>query len=343
MMVMALALLVVGLGLSAFFSGSETGFYRASRLRILMDAMQGDQVSRHMLFLTNRPPLFVATALVGNNTANYLTSLAIVLISKETLGAAGPMTEVAASIFFSPLVFVYGELMPKNLFYQAPNFLLRLASRWFLFFAVIFAPVSALLWLLGRFLEYLVGQSPEKVRLALARKELQDVFEEGQSAGILHPTQLQLAQNFFMVANRSVTQSMIPMSRVQKISRDATRHEALDRANKLKMTEIVVSDDVTGNLIGYLRTMEMVINDRSSSLARFINPLPEIGVQEPHGEALMRLEASGELLGKVVDESGKVIGVVSLDALTSPLLGGSLSSLHGPATTTDFLVDIQAT
>lgn len=343
MMAAAVVLLFIGLGLSAFFSGSETGFYRASRLRILMDAMQGDRVSRHMLFLTNRPPLFVATALVGNNTANYLTSLAIVLISKETLGAMGPMSEVAASIFFSPLVFVYGELMPKNLFYQAPNFLLRLASRWFLFFAVIFAPVSGMLWLLGRFLEYLVGQSPEKVRLALARKELQNVLEEGQSVGILHPTQLQLAQNFFLVANRPVNQSMIPLARIQKISRDATRYEALERANKLKMTEIAVSDVNSEKLIGYLRTMEMVINDRSSSLSPFINPLPEIGIQEPHGEALMRLEASGELMAKVVDETGTTVGIVSLDALTSPLLGGSLSSLHGPATTTDFQVDIQAT
>ncbi len=342
MILFAILLLFGGLALSAFFSGSETGFYRASRLRIVMDAMQGDRVSRRMLYLTNRPPLFVATALVGNNTANYITSLAVVLISKQVLGG-GTVTEVAASIFFSPLVFVYGELMPKNLFYQAPNFLLRLASRWFLFFAFLFAPLSALLWLLGRLLEWFVGQSPEKVRLALARKELQDVFEEGQSAGILHPTQLQLAQNFFMLATRPVLQSMTPLARVPKIHRDATRREALERANKLKMTEIAVVDERDQGLVGYLKTVELVINDQASSMTKFLNPLLEISASESYGEAIMQLQSSGESMAKIVDQTGNCLGIITLDALMSPLLGGSLSSLHGPTTTTDFPVDIQAT
>ena len=133
MIVTGIVLLIVGIGLSAFFSGSETGFYRASRLRIVMDALQGDKVSKRMLFLTNHPPLFVATALVGNNTANYITSLAIVLLAKSIIGP-GLLIELAASVFFSPVVFIYGELMPKHLFYQAPNSLLRMASRWFLVF-----------------------------------------------------------------------------------------------------------------------------------------------------------------------------------------------------------------
>lgn len=342
MMVGAIFLLVIGIGLSAFFSGSETGFYRASRLRIVMDAMQGDKVSRRMLYFTNRPALFVATALVGNNTANYITSLAIVLLSKSIFGS-GAMMEIAASILFSPIVFVYGELMPKNLFYQAPNFLLRAASRWFLFFAVVFAPLSALLWLLSRVLERLVGQSPEKLRLALARKELEDVLEEGHHVGILHPTQLQLAQNFFLVATRPVLQSMTPLSRTHVIPRNTTRFEALQRAQRLKMTEIAVANERTGELAGYIRTVEMIVNDRTSSLARFIYPLPEISTKELHGEAIMQLQSSGQQMARVVDKQGQTLGVVTLDALTGPLLGGSLATLQGPSTTTDFPVDIQAT
>jgi len=35
------ALLAIGMGLSAFFSGSETGFYRVTRVRLVMDAKSG--------------------------------------------------------------------------------------------------------------------------------------------------------------------------------------------------------------------------------------------------------------------------------------------------------------
>ena len=34
---------LVGLLLSALFSGAETGFYRATRLRLVLDAMGGDR------------------------------------------------------------------------------------------------------------------------------------------------------------------------------------------------------------------------------------------------------------------------------------------------------------
>ena len=45
-MIYALVLFVVGVFLSAFFSGSETGFYRATRVRLTMDAISGDNQVR---------------------------------------------------------------------------------------------------------------------------------------------------------------------------------------------------------------------------------------------------------------------------------------------------------
>ena len=66
-MIVAIVLLAVGIFLSAFFSGSETGFYRASRVRIVMAGLDGDRVSKYLLKLINNPTLFVATTLIGNN------------------------------------------------------------------------------------------------------------------------------------------------------------------------------------------------------------------------------------------------------------------------------------
>ena len=62
-----------GLILSALFSGSEIGFYRIPRVRLRLDALEGDFIARGLLWLTNYPTLFVATTLIGNNIANYIT------------------------------------------------------------------------------------------------------------------------------------------------------------------------------------------------------------------------------------------------------------------------------
>jgi len=87
---LALFLLAAGIFLSAFFSGSETGFYRVSRIRLVLDGLGGDRMARLILWMTNNPSLFVATTLIGNNLANYMTSLAIVLLTTSAVGASIP-------------------------------------------------------------------------------------------------------------------------------------------------------------------------------------------------------------------------------------------------------------
>ena len=150
-MIYMLMVFLVGLFLSAFFSGSETGFYRATRVRVALDGLSGDLVSRVLLWLTNNPTLFVATALVGNNVANYLTSLAIVMASQRLFGNDPSVADLIAPVIMAPIVFIYGELLPKNLYFHAPNRLLRRGGLLFVVFGVLCAPIVALLWLMGRF------------------------------------------------------------------------------------------------------------------------------------------------------------------------------------------------
>ena len=322
----AIILFLIGLGLSAFFSGSETGFYRASRVRLVMDAIEGDRTSQRLLYFSNHPPLFVATTLVGNNAANYLTSLAIVLGAKA-LFETGAAVEMSASICLSPVIFVYGELMPKSLYFQAPNRLLLKGGSLFFIFAILFAPISAVLWGLGRLLERLLGQSPEKIRLALAKKELGEVLIEGQHAGILHSTQLYLAHNFFLTATKTVRDSATPLSKLVTVSRESDVASALAVAEKSRLTEIAVYDPAAGDLSGYLRTVELMVQPNTKSIVHTINPLIEVLVDDLIGSAIMRLQGAREQMARVVDNQGKTFGVISLDALVAPLLSGPSLSL----------------
>ena len=182
----ALCLGVGGLLLSAFFSGSETGFYRATRLRLVLDAMAGDRIARGLLFLTNHPALFVATALVGNSVANYMISLAAVIAIDRAALPAPQAAEIVASIVLAPVVLVYGELLaqkpvPAGAEPLAPPRrravpLVRRRSS---------SPLAGLLWLLGRLLARVTGTSREPVRLVLAQRELRQILAEGHEAGIL--------------------------------------------------------------------------------------------------------------------------------------------------------------
>ncbi len=313
-----LAMLLVGVFLSAFFSGSETGFYRVNRLRLVMDGMGGDWVARCLLWLTNNPALFIATTLVGNNMANYLTSLAIVLLIGEVWDEE--WVELVGPVAVSPLVFVYCELLPKNLFYLAPNRLLRRGGLLFLLFAILFAPVSALLWALGRVLQRLVGASPSQARLALARKELQKIFEEGHEIGILLPAQRTLAQNLFAVAGRPVIQFATPIARVASVKLGMKKSEVLRLARRHRVSAMPVRDSTGPEPIGYLRIADVCLEE--SETITSVRPMLKFRQTEPHSAALIRMQSDKETLARVVDDKDSTVALLPLNKLTEPLFRG---------------------
>ncbi len=314
-----LALAASGLFLSAFFSGSEIAFYRATRLRLLLDALGGDPISRGLLWLNNHPAMFVATTLVGNNTANYVTSFAIVMgVSKA---GGGFTAELIGPLLLAPVLFVYGELLPKNMCLQAPNRLLRRSGPLFLFCVGLFAPVSLLLWGLNKVLERLVGQAPEQVRLTLARRELQGALEEGHEAGILHPAQRGLAQGIFAVAHQPVARFTTPLEQLPRARSDMTKREILRLARRYRIAVVAVeSPEVRGQLIGYVRVIDLGLSeaDDVGPLRRLL----DVRDDTSHVAVLMRLQSAKENLARVVDAAGKTVGIVTADRLREPLLGG---------------------
>ena len=317
-MTAAIILFAVGLFLSAFFSGSETGFYRATRLRVVLDARSGDLVARLLLWLMNNPSLFVATTLVGNNAANYLTSLAIVLGAQALFPGPGHAAELIAPVALAPVLFVYAELLPKHLFLNAPNRLLRLGGPLFLAATVLFFPVAALLWVFNHLLARFLREAPQEVRLKLARRELRRILEEGHAAGILHPSQRQLAQGIFAVANVPVWRYAVPVAGVPRAKADMSKDDVLRLARRYRLAVVPVeSVEKPGELIGYYRTIDLALDPSPEPAPP--HPLMEIPDTISHLGALMRMRSGGHGLAKVVGGEGETLGVVTAEELTEPL------------------------
>ena len=67
-----LALLVVCLGLSGFFSASETAFIALPRARLMHLVRSGRPGADRVSHIIQRPERFLATVLLGNNLVNIL-------------------------------------------------------------------------------------------------------------------------------------------------------------------------------------------------------------------------------------------------------------------------------
>ena len=101
----ALALFLIGVRLTAFFSGIETGFYRASRLRLGIDAQGGDPLAKRIRWFSQNASHFVVTTLVGNNIANYLLTAAVGLAAARAGLEEGMVVEIFSTLLIAPIVF----------------------------------------------------------------------------------------------------------------------------------------------------------------------------------------------------------------------------------------------
>lgn len=316
MLTVVVPLFVTGMLLSGFFSGSETGLYRVTRVRLAMDGMSGDPVSRGLLWLINNPALFVATTLIGNNLANYLVSYSIVLGTQLIMGH-NVAAEVIAPLIVAPFVFVYGELLPKNLYYLAPNQLLRGGGPLFLLFGIVFAPVSALLWLLGRVLQRVVGESPEFVRLRLARNEVRELLEEGHEIGILKPAQRRIAEAVFESGSEPIARFCTSPTRMSIANRNDERSTLLRTARRHHSPQLLVYSADKKQLLGFVRVVD--VYRQKSDWQSAIRPLFELKHTDTLLSAAMKLQDNKANVAQVVDSQGKSLGLVTFRQLTDAL------------------------
>ena len=316
-MVGSLALFLLGLRLSAFFSGAETGFYRASHLRLSIDAHAGDRVAARIMWFVRNPGYFVATTLVGNNVANYLTTLAIGLAAVTLFPAHAGWLEIVATLSLAPLVFIFGELVPKNLYYRAPTSLLRRDAMWFVFFYRLFLVVSfPLIWITKLF-ERFGNLEKEQRELVLGRSRLVQVLSQGHREGLLSEVQNRLVHGLMHTAAQPVSSSMTPTSRVLGVPEDASRPEVLEFARRYGVPNVAIKRaDTDDGWYGYLRVVDLAVSRRPHT--SLVREMPRIEASASKLEALLALREAGEAYG-VVFSGTQVAGIVSERGLVEQL------------------------
>lgn len=321
-MTYAIVVFFLGLALSAFFSGSETGFYRAPRLRLVIDGVGGDKTARGLLWASNHPEAFVATALVGNNLANYFASSAIVAGAAVLMPAAGLGGEMLLTLVMAPVVFIFGELLPKRAFLQAPYRLLRRCAGGLALAAVTLAAPSSLLWLASRGVSLLTGTQVQPLRMSVRRRELTDAFAEGQAVGLLSPAQRGLATATFSLGGTPLREFMTPVSRQPRLATKATPAEVLSLARSRHFDAWPVEPTPGAAGHRYVRASRLLTATESQVGLPF-EPMTELGDSTPFLQALTQLESSGQPLAVVVATRGRVVGYVRVGQLQQALWDAS--------------------
>ncbi len=314
-----LAMILAGLGLSAIYSGMEIGLYTLNRVRLTVLAGRGEPRAVRLRRLQLNSNRTLSTLLVGNNIANYLSTFGLAALLDRTNLSPALAVAINAGVLI-PLLFIFGETLPKDLFrthadhwsYRTSGFLL-LSHRFFMV-----TGLTPLVLGFGRLASRLFGIRGE-IRTS-ARQRISRLITEGVRAGVLSETQVTLADRALALRDRTVGMEMVPYSRVAFISADtetALRNEMVRRRNFTRLPVVAAG----GTVIGVMSSLDVLL-DPQRSTHDLTEPITEFAPDVKVHEALHTLRRRRQTMAIVTDPRTKrPLGLVTLKDLVEPLTG----------------------
>ncbi len=314
------ALALVGLALTGLFAGYETGVYTLNRVRLAVRTARGDRAATALtreLLNQNRT---LATLLIGTNAASYLGSYALAAL----LHGAGLSDWAVIGwevVIFTPLLFVFAETLPKDLFRTHTDrwsyallWVLRLA-KWLFTFTTLLPIVQSAGMLASR----LLGTSADAA--TTARQRMSQLIKEGVGSGVLSEAQTTLADRALALRDRTVSAEMVPWKDVCRLPLSADPPHRLELLMaRHNFTRLPVVDEA-GRAVGVIAMLDVLLEpDRST--AQLMQPAVTFSPNTSVGEALEAMRTGRQAMAIVTAPSAnEPLGLLTLKDLVEPLTG----------------------
>jgi CBS domain containing-hemolysin-like protein len=328
---MTIALIVLMLVLSAFFSGSEIAFVTANRLKAEVRAHREGFVGGVVREFIREPAKFLTTTLVGNNVALVLYSTLMALALDEPLrefshGLLGPETPVEGlvlalqTVIASTVVLLFGEILPKSLFREPADRVVFACALPLKLTYWLFLPVIKIAGWLSQVLVRLTGVEAQSFQQFL-RSDYEAVVRESRETGTLDldEEESELLSNVFELRNLRVKDSMVPRTDVEGVDEGATLAEVYARFVETGFSRLPVYRDNVDRVVGVIVAHDLF--QRPERLADIVRNVPFVPEAKRAKDLLYEFLASGTSMAIVIDEYGGTAGLVTVEDLLEELFG----------------------
>ena len=302
---------------SAVYSGFETGFYTLSRQRVDLDEQRGRRAARLVRWLIEDDSALLVTLLVGSNlTQELLSHFGTELLSG--LGFPQRGLGIATTLCLTPIVFLFAEVLPKDLFRRRPYALVQRVAPFVVVTRLALWPLAMVVQGITLGLARLFRLESRAVAGFHGREVVLAYLEEGRRAGILPSHAEMLARNALKLRSIPVSRVMQAWGSVARLRRGASEEELVRTIRESAWTRLPVVDE-SGTALGYVHQIE-ALTAASGSVLSHIRPLIALPPDLSVDRALLRLRASAARLA-LVGTAEAPLGIVALKDLVEEISG----------------------
>ena len=315
--------------LAGLFAGAETGLYRLSRLRLRL-GVEKKRLSFVILGRCLRDSSgLLLSLLIATNLAYYLTTSIVtnIFLSKvETEHSA----ELFATLLTAPTLFVFSELIPKNIFfYRADSLMPYLSPLLYTFHKVLsYCGVVPLLKFVSGLFARSAGlaSSPKTVITSAQRHKVQAILQDTREEGILSSVQTDIINRLVSISNIHIRSVMIPINNVQIVDVNSDNSALLSKLKKCAFTRLPVVEGRAGNIIGFINIYETLSSsEQFANLQKFVKTIRKVDANTTVTDTINIMQRENQKIVLVM-RTGRTgrerpIGIVTMKDLAEELLG----------------------
>ncbi|MCL5032262.1 MAG: hemolysin family protein [Thermotogae bacterium] len=321
--------ILIMLGLSAFFSASETSMLSVSRKR-LRDAISSDAENmnfENQLKTSNR---YLTVILILNNVVNILLSSFTTVMAIQILpkGISEGIVITVVTIIVTIFIVIFGEITPK--LYARSN-----AARFFnfsfsivRFLDIVLRPITLVLNEFSNLINRLLTRNRD-VEPFISSDDILFEINTGENIGVIEEEEGAILKGALELKNTYVKEIMVPRTEMVTLESEETLRESITKFDASKYSRLPVYRENVDHIVGicYVKDIISVLNSQGRDMLDK-TPVKEV-MKVPYfvpetkkiDDLLHEMRYMKMHIAIVVDEYGGTAGLVTLEDVLEELTG----------------------
>lgn len=316
-LIIAIVILVL---LSGFFSGTETAFSCANKIKLKTLVSQGKKNAKAVYkFADEGYDKLVTAILIGNNIVN-LTASALSTILFASLIVNADVAATVSTVVLTVVVLLFGEITPKYLASVYPEKVCFLFYPLMQFFYWI-------LWPLSKIFDFYKAGLAKAFKLkkdeTVTDEELLSLVEEAEESGTLKEDESELVRSALEFDDLKVEDILVPRVDVYAVEEEFTMDEIREMFEKTGYSRLPVYKETIDNVIGLIHERDFfsAYIKGEKDISSVVQDIVFTTEYTRISTLLKQLQKQKIHMAAVSDEYGGLLGIVTLEDILEELVG----------------------
>ena len=304
-----ISIIILCLLLEGFFSGSEIGVVSADQIKLRHRAAKGSKGAKLALKMLEKPEWLLSVTLIGTNISVVTNTTMVTALMIHLFGENGSWMAIAVA---APLIWIFGEIVPKSVFQQKADVLTPYVIFVLKFFSYLFYPILIIFSMLTRLLTKLTGGN-ERNPFTLREEIVTMLQMPAASEGDIQAVEQNMIRRMFNFTETTVNEVMLPLIDVIAVEKSITCQQAKQISSENSHIRLPVYDERVDRIIGVLHTLELLDVDPQQPITSFVRPAVYVPQGKSIKDLMSELRTAGSVIAIVVDEFGGAEGIVTIE------------------------------